>query len=119
VGLHRAARQACPADRVLALSDPLLRRAPPIVEGHHALGWAAQVRDQEAHPWIEFAGVPLDLGHDPARVAPGLGLVAEAGVGTPDLVRRTADWTREQVSNPALQDGVGGQPDDISVVLRF
>src|SRR3954466_173371 len=30
--------------------------------------------------------MPLDLGHDPARGAPGLGLVAEAGVVTPDLV---------------------------------
>ena len=47
------------------------------------------------------------------------GLVAEAGVKAPDLVQRAAHRTREQVSDPALQDGVGGQPDHIGIVLRF
>src|SRR3954471_13070486 len=86
VGRHGPARQPCPPDRVLALFDPLLRRAALIVEGHYALGRAAQVRDQKAHPGIEFTRMPLDLGRDPAGAAPGLGLVAEAGVETPDLV---------------------------------
>src|SRR4051794_32173430 len=54
-----------PIDRILALFDPLLRRAPLIVEGHHPLGWTAQVRHQEPDTRIEFARVPLDLGHDP------------------------------------------------------
>src|SRR3954468_9977298 len=93
VGPHRPARQPCPPDRVLALSDPVLRRAALIVEGHHALGRAAQVRDQEAHPRIEFARVPLNLGHDPARVAPALGLVAKADVEASDLMRGTAHRT--------------------------
>src|SRR4051812_496940 len=61
--------------------------------------------------------MPRDLGHDPARVTPGLGLVAEAGVGTPDLVGRTAHRAREQVSDLSLQDRIGGQPDDIAVIL--
>src|SRR3954463_9830746 len=97
VGLHRPARQACPLRGILALSDPLLRCAALIVEGHHALGRAAQVRDQEDHPWIEFARMPLDLRHNPTRAGPSLGLVAEAGVETPNLVRRTAHRTLEQV----------------------
>src|SRR3954465_14119979 len=63
--------------------------------------------------------MPLDLGHDPAGAAPGLGLVAEAGVETPDLVGRTPHRTLEQMSNPALENGIGGQADDIPVVLRF
>jgi len=66
VGLHRTARQACPPDRVLALSDPRLRRAALIVEGHHPLGWTSKVRHQKTDPWIEFARMPRDLGHDPA-----------------------------------------------------
>ena len=66
VGLHRPARQPCPPDRILTLSDPLLRRAALIVKGDHPLGRTAQVGDQKAHPGIEFARVPLDLGHDPA-----------------------------------------------------
>src|SRR3954464_14493229 len=41
VGLHGAARQACPLRGILALSDPLLRCAALIVEGHHALGRTA------------------------------------------------------------------------------
>ena len=34
--------------RVLALFDVLFRRAPLVVEGHHAFGWAGQVDDDEA-----------------------------------------------------------------------
>src|SRR3954447_26824777 len=111
VGLHGPARQTRPLDRVLTLFDPLLRRAPSIVEGHHALGWTTQVRDQEAHPGIEFAGVPLHLSHNPTCAAPSLGLIAEAGVEAPDLVRRTPHRTLEQISDPALQDSIGGQAD--------
>src|SRR3954471_10260239 len=33
-------------------------------------------------------------------------------------MRGTAHRTREQVSDPPLQDGMGGQPDHIAVVLR-
>ena len=40
-----AARQSRPFDRVLAFLDVLLRFAPLVVEGHHPLGGAAQVRD--------------------------------------------------------------------------
>src|SRR5215217_4297329 len=36
-----------------------------------------------------------------------------------DLVRRTTYRTLEQVCDPALQDGIGGQADHIAVVLRF
>src|SRR5829696_369025 len=97
VGLHRPARQPRPPDRILTLSDPLLRRAALIVKGEHPLGWAAQVRDQKAHPGIEFTRMPLHLGHDPARVAPALGLVAEAGVETADVVGWAAHRTCEQV----------------------
>src|SRR4051795_10406622 len=63
--------------------------------------------------------MPLHLGYDPARAAPALGLVAEAGVETPDLVGRTPHRTLEQMSNPALENGIGGQADHVPVVLRL
>ena len=40
VGGEAVARQPCPVDRVLALFDPLLRRAALIVEGDNPLGAA-------------------------------------------------------------------------------
>ena len=40
-----------------------------------------------------------------------------AGIVTPYLVRRSPDRTLEQVSDLALQDGVGRQPDRIAVAL--
>src|SRR3982751_2101881 len=33
--------------------------------------------------------------------------------------RRTAHRALEQVRDPALQDRIGGQPDDIGIALRF
>src|SRR5712671_3309722 len=63
-----------------AFLDPLLGRAALIVERHDPLGWARQVRHDEADAGIEFARMPLDLGHDAARRLPALRPVAEAGV---------------------------------------
>src|SRR3954471_21552646 len=63
--------------------------------------------------------MPLHLGYDPARAGPALGLVAEAGVETPDLVGWTAHRTLEQMSNPALENSIGGQADHVPVVLRL
>src|SRR5918993_5141948 len=34
-------------------------------------------------------------------------------------MRGTAHWAREQMSNPPLQDGVGGQADGIPIAFRF
>src|SRR5215210_6187663 len=63
--------------------------------------------------------MPLDLGYDPAGAAPGLSLVAEAGVVTPDLVGWTPHRALEQVRDLALENSIGGQADHIAVVLRF
>src|SRR5216683_1686465 len=48
-----------------------------------------------------------------------LRLIGEAGVVPAHLKRRSTDGTREQVSDLALQDGVGRQPDRIAVALGF
>src|SRR4051794_18819764 len=63
--------------------------------------------------------MPLDLGHDPAGAAPGLGLVAEAGVVTPDSIGRTAHRTLEQMSDPAVENSISRKADHVPVVLRF
>jgi len=60
VGGERAARQACPLDRVLAFLDPLLARPAPVVEGNDPLCRAQQLGDDEADAGIELAGVQID-----------------------------------------------------------
>src|SRR3954449_8107967 len=52
-------------------------------------------------------------------MAPGLCLIAEAGVETASLGARTAHPMLEQMSDPALQDGICGQADRILAALRF
>ncbi len=64
------AGQAGPHDRVLALLDVLLRRAPLIVEQRHPFRRTGHVGHNEADARIQFAGVPLDLRHHPAGFAP-------------------------------------------------
>jgi amidase len=60
-----------------------------------------------------FAGVPMllkDILGDkkgwPTRRASGL--IAEIGMETTNLVRKSSDWALEQVADPMLQDLVGG-----------
>ena len=59
-----------PVDPVLAFLDALLRCATLIVEGDDALGGAGQVGHGEPDTGEQLAGVPLHLGHAPARLAP-------------------------------------------------
>src|SRR6266478_5411816 len=63
--------------------------------------------------------MPLNLGHDVARLIPAQRPIAEAGVVAADFLRRPPDWALEQVSDLALQDGVGRHPDRIAVALGF
>jgi hypothetical protein len=69
---------AAPIDRVLALFDPLLRCASLIVKGDDALGWPRQVGDNEPDARVKLARMPLDLGHDAARLIPALRPIGEA-----------------------------------------
>ncbi len=45
--------------------------------------------------------MPFDLGHHAADFVPALGPVAEAGVIAPHMDRRTANGSREQVTDAA------------------
>ena len=79
-----------------------------IVEGDNPLGRARQVGDDESDAGIEFTRVPLDLGNDAARGLPALRPIAEVGVVPSNLNGRPTDGALEQMSDPLLQDVVGG-----------
>ncbi len=59
--------------------------------------------------------MPLDLGDHAASLLPGPGLVAEASMNYPDLVRRSFDGAGHQMRDLLLQIRVGRQADRVSV----
>src|SRR3954452_829920 len=63
--------------------------------------------------------MPLDLGHDVARLVPALRLIAEAGVTAPYLVGWSPDRALQQISDLILQDLVGRKPDRVAGTLGF
>src|SRR5215212_2264668 len=63
--------------------------------------------------------MPLDLGHDVARLVPALRLIAEDGVIAPYLVRGSPDRSLQQISYLILQDRVGWQADRVAGTLGF
>src|SRR3954464_8144232 len=63
--------------------------------------------------------MPLDLGHDVARLVPALRLVAEAGVIAPYLVGWSPDRALQQISDLILQDLVGRKSDRVAGTLGF
>ncbi len=99
-----AARQPRPFDRALAFLDVLLRFAALIVEGHDPLRRAAQVGDDEADAWIQFPGMPLYLGDDPALPVPRARLIAEAGMEAANMIRRATNRTGEQMGDAFLKN---------------
>src|SRR3954447_4081549 len=63
--------------------------------------------------------MPLDFGHDVARLVPALRLIAEAGVVTSYLMRWSPDRAFEQMPDLVLQDLVGRQADRVAGTLGF
>src|SRR6516162_6859811 len=63
--------------------------------------------------------MPFDLGHDAARLAPALRLLAETRVVAPHLMRRSPDRALQRIADAALQDAVGRQPDRVTDALCF
>jgi len=91
IGGEGTARQPSPFDRALSLFDPLLCCAALVVDGDDALGRPCQIGDDEADARVQLARMPLDLGHDATRLVPALRPIAEAGVRTAHLMRRSPD----------------------------
>src|SRR3954469_6781978 len=106
-----AAGQPGPAQRVLALADPLLSGAAAVVERADSSRRPLQVGDDEPDPWVQFTLMPLDLRNNAARPGPTLRLVAEAGEEDLRLIRRPADGPGQQVPDPFLQNRIGRQAD--------
>ncbi len=97
----------------------LSRRAALIVKRHHPLGAAARVGDDKADTRIQFARMPLHLGHDPALLVPRPALIGEAGVETANMVGRATDGSRQQMSDTFLENLVGFEADGVLVTLGF
>ena len=114
IGLEAPAGQPRPPDRVLAFSDPLLRRAAPVVERNDPFGGTGQVGDDEADPRIQLPRMPFDLGHNTPGLAPACGPVAEAGEVPSDFMRGAAPRTAQQVANAVLKHLVPRQSDRVT-----
>src|SRR4051812_3901052 len=54
-----------------------------------------------------------------ARLFPALRLIAETSVIAPYLVRRSSNWSLQQISDLILQDLVGRKPDRVAGTLGF
>src|SRR5713226_4408768 len=63
-------RQPGPMRRLLAFFDPLLGRAPLIIETHYRPAGQAQVRDDKANSRKQLSEVELHLRHHPPRRFP-------------------------------------------------
>jgi len=90
-----------------------------VIKRHHPFGWAAQVSDDKADTGVQLAGMPFHLGNNPPFLAPRSGLIAEAGVIAPHMVRRTANGTRQKMSDTFLKNLIGFEADDVFVILGF
>ena len=63
--------------------------------------------------------MPFDLGDHPARLGPASRLIAEVGIVSPHLIRRSSDRALEQIADPVLQDLIGGQADRVFDPFSF
>ncbi|HTY22842.1 MAG TPA: hypothetical protein VMC85_06915 [Desulfomonilaceae bacterium] len=83
VGSESMATRLVPAQRVLALFDPVFNVPAPIVNLNHLPRREPGIGHNESDPWEEFSIVPLDLGNCPALPVPGLRLAPE--INQPNL----------------------------------
>ena len=63
--------------------------------------------------------MPFDLCNDAPFLVPRSGLIAEAGVIAPHMVRRTANGTRQKMGDTFLKNLIGFKADDVFVILTF
>src|ERR1039458_2902558 len=99
--------------RLLAFLDPLLGRAPLIIEAHYRPAGQAQVRDDKAHSRKQLALMVLDLGDDPSRLRPAPRLVREALVAHQWLAAGPSRGPEQDLGNLPLQALVGWNADRI------
>src|SRR5271165_3764360 len=88
---------------LLAFFDPLLSRAPFVVETHHAPAGCLQVGHDESDSGEQLPEVELHFRHYSTRCLPARGLVEEALVPHHGLVAGSSHWPRQQLRAVALQ----------------
>jgi len=101
------AREPGPMHRLLAFLDPLLRRAPLVMETHYRPAGQAQIRDDEANSRKQLSDVELHLRYYPPRRFPTGRLLEKAFVPDHWFVARPSHWPRQQFRNVPLQAIVG------------
>src|SRR5712692_2834471 len=99
--------------RLLAFLDPLLGRAPLIVEPHYRPAGQAQIRDDKAHSREQLPEVELHLRHHPPRRLPTGRLVEKALVPDHWLVARSSHGPCQQLRNVPLQALIGRYADGV------
>ena len=87
---------------MLAFLDMVFRGAVPFLEGDDSVGGSGQVGQNESDLRIHFAGMPFDLSRHSVSLAPVFSLIAEVNKILPNLVERTAPWTKQQVVDTIL-----------------
>jgi hypothetical protein len=98
---------------LLAFLDPLLGRAPLVLEPHYRPAGQAQIRDDKADSRKQLPKVELHLRHYSSCCPPTGRLVEEVLVPDHWFVARPSHGTRQQLRNIPLQAIVGWNADRI------
>jgi hypothetical protein len=77
VGFKALAAGLVPAQGVFAFFDPVFHIPPAVLDLGHLAAREPGVGDHKADAGEQFAPVPLDLGHYPARFMPALRLILQ------------------------------------------
>ena len=100
-----------PMCRLLALLDPLLRRAALVVEPHQRTTRQAHIRHDEPDARKQLTLVVLHLGDNPPRPRPTLRLIAKALVAHEGFATGSPRRTKQDVFDLQLQVPVGRDAD--------
>src|ERR1035437_9940122 len=103
------AREASHLYRLLALLDPLLGRAPLVIEPYHRPARRLQVGHDEAYSREQLPSMELHLRHHTPRRLPTGRLIQKALVPDHGLVARSSYGPRQQLRDVALQAVIGRQ----------
>ena len=101
------AREASHLYGLLALLDPLLGRAPFVIEPYHRPARRLQIGHDEAYSREQLPSVKLHFRHHTPRSLPTRGLVEEALVPHHRLVAWSSHGPRQQLHDVALQTEMG------------
>src|ERR1035438_1148558 len=93
---------------LLAFFDPLLSRAPLVIEPHHCPAGCLQVGHDKSDSWEQLPEVELHLRHYTPRRLPARGLVEEALVPDHGFVARSSHGPRQPLRDVGLPAVIRG-----------